>query len=255
MNLAMIQLVEMVHQFMWPFVRVSALLLTAPIFGATALNVRLRVAIGAALTILIFPTVEVPDIDPFTFAALTKMLHEIAVGALMGLTLQVVAAAVILSGQIVSGGMGLGMANMIDPNLGNVPTLANFLLVIGLLAFLSLGGHLVLISVLVDSYRFIPIGEGLFATNAISGFIDWSSQMFVGAVSLVLPVLLGLLMVNVCLGVISKASPSLNVFAVGFPALIPIGLVLMTLTLSFYYSRLELLWYDGFRYLQASLFA
>ena len=126
---------------------------------------------------------------------------------------------------------------------------------IGLLAFLSLGGHLVLISVLVDSYRFIPIGEGLFATNAISGFITWSSQMFIGAVALVLPVLLGLLMVNVCLGVISKASPSLNIFAVGFPALIPIGLVLVTLTLSFYYSRLETLWYDGFRYLQSSLFA
>ena len=151
--------------------------------------------------------------------------------------------------------MGLGMANMIDPNLGNVPTLANFLLVIGLLAFLSLGGHLVLISVLVDSYRFIPIGEGLFETNAITGFITWTSQMFIGAVALVLPVLLGLLMVNVCLGVISKASPSLNVFAVGFPALIPIGLVLVTLCLSFYYSRLEMLWYDGFRYLQSSLFA
>ena len=83
-----------------------------------------------------------------------------------------------------------------------------------------------LISVLVDSYRFIPIGEGLFQTNAIAGLITWSSQMFVGAVSLVLPVLLGLLMINVCLGVISKASPSLNIFAVGFPALIPIGLVL-----------------------------
>jgi len=79
--------------------------------------------------------------------------------------------------------------------------------------------------------------------------------MFIGAVALVLPVLLGLLMVNVCLGVISKASPSLNVFAVGFPALIPIGLVLVTLCLSFYYSRLEMLWYDGFRYLQSSLFA
>ena len=260
MNLAMIQLVDMVHQFMWPFIRVSALLITAPIFGAAALNVRMRVAIGAALTILIFQTVEVPDIDPFTFPAVAKIAHEIAaheiaVGALMGLTLQVVAAAVVLSGQVVSGGMGLGMANMIDPNLGNVPTLANFLLVIGLLAFLSLGGHLVLISVLVDSYRFIPIGEGLFATNAVSGFITWTSQMFIGAVALVLPVLLGLLMVNVCLGVISKASPSLNVFAVGFPALIPIGLVLVTLCLSFYYSRLEMLWYDGFRYLQSSLFA
>jgi flagellar biosynthetic protein FliR len=127
-------------------------------------------------------------------------------------------------------------------------------LIIGLLAFLSLGGHLVLISVLVDSYRFIPIGEGLLQTNAVAGFITWSSQMFIGAVSLVLPVLLGLLMINVCLGVISKASPSLNIFAVGFPALIPIGLVLLTLTLTFYYGRLETLWYDGFRFLQSSLF-
>ena len=78
--------------------------------------------------------------------------------------------------------------------------------------------------------------------------------MFIGAVTLVLPVLVALLMINVSLGVISRASPSLNIFAGGFPALIPVGLVLVTLTLTFYYTRLETLWYDSFRFLQQSLF-
>ena len=180
--------------------------------------------------------------------------HEVVVGGLMGLTLQIVSAAVILSGQMVSNGMGLGMANMIDPNLGNVPTLSNFFLVIALLAFLSLGGHLVLISVLVDSYSAVPIGNGMLSLVSIEGFLGWTSQMFIGAVTLVLPVLVALLMINVSLGVISRASPSLNIFAVGFPALIPVGLVLVTLTLTFYYTRLETLWYDSFRFLQQSLF-
>jgi len=254
MKLVIIEMMSLLHQFLWPFVRVSAMLLTAPIFGTTALNIRTRVAIGAVLTLLIFQQIDVPVIDPFSFPALTKMFHEVVVGGLMGLTLQIVSAAVILSGQMVSNGMGLGMANMIDPNLGNVPTLSNFFLVIALLAFLSLGGHLVLISVLVDSYSAVPIGNGMLSLVSIEGFLGWTSQMFIGAVTLVLPVLVALLMINVSLGVISRASPSLNIFAVGFPALIPVGLVLVTLTLTFYYTRLETLWYDSFRFLQQSLF-
>jgi flagellar biosynthetic protein FliR len=112
----------------------------------------------------------------------------------------------------------------------------------------------VLISVLVDSYSAVPIGNGMLSLVSIEGFLGWTSQMFIGAVTLVLPVLVALLMINVSLGVISRASPSLNIFAVGFPALIPVGLVLVTLTLTFYYTRLETLWYDSFRFLQQSLF-
>ena len=114
MKLVMIEMMSLLHQFLWPFVRVSAMLLTAPIFGTTALNIRTRVAIGAVLTLLIFQQIDVPVIDPFSFPALTKMFHEVVVGGLMGLTLQILSAAVILSGQMVSNGMGLGMANMIQ---------------------------------------------------------------------------------------------------------------------------------------------
>jgi flagellar biosynthetic protein FliR len=171
----------------------------------------------------------------------------------MGVTLQIVTAAIVLSGHAVSSSMGLGMANMMDPNLGNVPTLSQFLLIIGLLVFLALGGHLVLISVLVQSFTSIPIGTGLLGTNAITGFLTWSSQVFIGAVIMVLPIMLGLLMINGCLGVISRASPSLNVFAVGFPALIPIGFGMVLLSMVLIIGKMEGLWYLAFQTLNENM--
>jgi len=253
MNMLLPEIVNLLQNFMWPFVRVSVVLLAAPLFGMEAVNVRVRIAIGFVLTWMIFPLIEVPEIDPLSIFAIQFMLNEIIVGAMMGLTLQVVTAAIITSGQAVSSSMGLGMANMVDPNLGNVPTLSQFFMVISMLIFLALGGHLVIISILVQSFTSLPIGAGLANTNAIQGFLVWSSQIFIGALSLVLPIILGLLMVNVCLGVISRASPSLNVFAVGFPALIPLGFGMVIITMGFIASRMETLWFAGFQVLNENL--
>ena len=253
MNMLLPEIVNLLQNFMWPFVRVSVVLLAAPLFGMEAVNVRVRIAIGFVLTWMIFPLIEVPEIDPLSIFAIQFMLNEIIVGAMMGLTLQVVTAAIITSGQAVSSSMGLGMANMVDPNLGNVPTLSQFFMVVSMLIFLALGGHLVIISILVQSFTSLPIGAGLANTNAIQGFLVWSSQIFIGALSLVLPIILGLLMVNVCLGVISRASPSLNVFAVGFPALIPLGFGMVIITMGFIASRMESLWFAGFQVLNENL--
>ena len=253
MNMLLPEIVNLLQNFMWPFVRVSVVLLAAPLFGMEAVNVRVRIAIGFVLTWMIFPLIEVPEIDPLSIFAIQFMLNEIIVGAMMGLTLQVVTAAIITSGQAVSSSMGLGMANMVDPNLGNVPTLSQFFMVISMLIFLALGGHLVIISILVQSFTSLPIGAGLANTNAIQGFLVWSSQIFIGALSLVLPIILGLLMVNVCLGVISRASPSLNVLAVGFPALIPLGFGMVIITMGFIASRMESLWFAGFQVLNENL--
>lgn len=247
------EIVEMLQTFMWPFVRVSAVMMTAPIFSQRAVNLRVRIVMGFVLTWMIYPFIDVPQIDPFSVGALYGLFNEVTVGALMGVTLQIVTAAIVLSGHAVSSSMGLGMANMMDPNLGNVPTLSQFLLIIGLLVFLALGGHLVLISVLVQSFTSIPIGTGLLGTNAITGFLTWSSQVFMGAVIMVLPIMLGLLMINGCLGVISRASPSLNVFAVGFPALIPIGFGMVLLSMVLIIGKMEGLWYQAFQTLNENM--
>ena len=243
----------MLQTFMWPFVRVSAVMMTAPIFSQRALNLRVRIVTGFVLTWMIYPFIDIPQVVPFTVSAIYRLFNEVTVGALMGVTLQIVSAAIIVSGHAVSSSMGLGMANMMDPNLGNVPTLSQFLLIIGLLVFLALGGHLVLISVLVQSFMSIPVGSGLLNTNAIQGLLTWSSQIFIGAVIMVLPVMLGLLMINGCLGVISRASPSLNVFAVGFPALIPIGFCMVLLSIVIVISKMEGLWFQAFQTLNENM--
>ena len=193
-----------------------------------------------------FPLVDVPEIDPFSFGAITGVLHEVFVGGLMGLTLQVVIAALVVGGQVIAGSMGLSMANMIDPNLGNVPTLSQFFLIIGTLLFMSLGGHLVILSVLYSSFELLPIASGRFNTDMILSLMTWSSQIFISAVVIAFPIMIGLLLVNALLGLVSRAAPSLNVFAIGFPALIPVGLIMLLLTMGIWFEQVENLWFRGF---------
>ena len=239
-------IVQLLNQFLWPLVRVSALLLAGPFFSLAAVNLRVRVAIILVLTWMIYPLVDVPDINPLSFSAVTGIFHEVLVGGLMGLTLQIVIAALVVAGQAIAGSMGLSMANMIDPNLGNVPSLSQFFLIIGTLLFLSLGGHLVMISVLYSSFELVPIASGGFNTEMIISLVRWSSEIFIGAVVIAFPITIGLLLVNALLGLVSRAAPSLNVFAIGFPALIPLGLGMLLLTMTIWFEQVENLWFVGF---------
>ena len=246
MVLLVADIIQLLNQFLWPLVRVSTLLLAGPFFSLAAVNLRVRIAIILVLTWMIYPLVDVPDIDPFSFSAVTGIFHEVLVGGLMGLTLQIVIAALVVAGQAIAGSMGLSMANMIDPNLGNVPSLAQFFLIIGTLLFLSLGGHLVMISVLYSSFELLPIASGGFNTDMILSLLTWSSELFVGAVVIAFPIMIGLLLVNALLGLVSRAAPSLNVFAIGFPALIPLGLGMLLLTMTIWFEQVENLWFVGF---------
>jgi len=246
MTLLFADVIQLLGQFLWPLVRISAFLLAGPFFSLAAVNLRVRLALVLILTWLIYPLVEIPDIDPFSFNAVTGIFHEVMVGGIMGLTLQIVIAALVVAGQAIAGSMGLSMANMIDPNLGNVPSLSQFFLIIGTLLFLSLGGHLIMISVLYSSFELIPIASGGFSTEMILSLLTWSSQIFTGAVVIAFPIMIGLLLVNSLLGLVSRAAPSLNVFAIGFPALIPLGLGMLLLTMTIWFEQVENLWFIGF---------
>lgn len=246
MTLLVSELVGIFSQFVWPLIRISAVLLTGPFFSLAAVSYRIRIAMVLVLTWIMFPLVDVPEIDPLSFGAITGVLHEVFVGGLMGLTLQVVIAALVVGGQVIAGSMGLSMANMIDPNLGNVPTLSQFFLIIGTLLFMSLGGHLVILSLLYSSFELLPIASGRFNTDMILSLMTWSSQIFISAVVIAFPIMIGLLLVNALLGLVSRAAPSLNVFAIGFPALIPVGLIMLLLTMGIWFEQVENLWFRGF---------
>ena len=250
MNLLTGDIVEKFYTFLWPLTRIAAALMTVPILSVDAANARVRLMLALALTLLIFPMFTWPIIDPISSLGITTMFNQVGIGVMMGLTLQVITAAMIVAGQAISSAMGLSMSNLLDPNLGNVPVLSQFLIILSTLIFLGTGGHLMLISILLDSFTLIPVGQSLLSLAAIGQLLAWSSMMFLGAVLIGLPVLVTLLVVNIGLGVMTRAAPSLNIFVVGLPATILAGFMILLLSMGSIGSRIQWLWLQGFAHVR-----
>ena len=158
MNLILDDVVQILATGLIPLLRISALLLAAPLVSLRVVSIRIRVALAVVLTIFIYPTLDLPVIDPVSAAGLMLIVRELLVGLLFAVVLQVVNAALVVAGQTLSMSMGLGMAQTVDPNIGRVPVLASFLVVLSTLIFLSIGGHLILIELILMSFQVMPIG-------------------------------------------------------------------------------------------------
>jgi flagellar biosynthetic protein FliR len=245
MNIAAIDIVERFYAFMWPMLRISALLLAAPVFSLSALTVRIRVLLALALSVMVYPLFTWPDIDPLSPTGLLEIGNQLLIGVFMGLALQIVTAAVVVAGQTISNSMGLSMASLIDPNLGNVPVIAQFLLILSTLIFVSLGGHAMLLALILESFATLPVGSSLFGPQAYAQLVSWSSMIFLGALLTALPVMVTLLFISIGLGVVTRAAPSLNIFSVGLPATIVVGFVVLLLSLANIGSRIQWLWLQG----------
>jgi len=246
MNLLAADIVERFYTFLWPMLRVSALLLAAPVFSLRALNLRIRVLLALSLTWMVYPLHQWPRIDPVSAAGIVEIFNQLAIGLLMGMTLQVVTASLLVCGQSISNAMGLSMANMLDPNLGNVPVIAEFLLILSTLIFVGLGGHAMLLGLVVESFSSMPIGSPLISYEAWAHLVGWSSMIFMGAILTAMPVMVTLLFINIGLGVATRAAPSLNIFSVGFPAMIVAGFAVLMLSLPSIAGRIQWLWLQGF---------
>jgi flagellar biosynthetic protein FliR len=246
MNFLAADIVERFYTFLWPMLRISALMITAPIFSLSAFNTRMRILVALVLAWLVYPLYTWPVIDPTSAQGLLEVFNQIMIGATMGLILQIVVAAVVVAGQSIAAAMGLSMANMIDPNMGNVPVISQLLIVMSTLIFVGFGGHAILLGLILESFNTLPIGTDILNQAVYGRVLQWSSMMFLGAVLMALPVMVSLLFINVGLGIVTRAAPSLNIFAVGFPAMIMAGLVILIISLDSIGGRIEWLWVQGF---------
>ncbi len=246
MTLLTADIIAMFYTVIWPLTRITAALMTMPFLSVEAANARIRLTLAVALTALVMPMFEWPVIDPLTGHGLITLVNEIAIGIFIGLTLQIVTSALLLAGQYISSSMGLSIATLIDPTFGNVPTIAQFLIILGALIFFALGGHLIMISVLVDSFSLLPVGKPILDLQSIRNLLQWSSMMFLGALLIALPVMAALILINIGMGVVTRAAPSLNIFVVGFPAMIFAGFLLIFVSMGVTGNRIELLWLQGF---------
>jgi len=245
MNIELATLMDHFYKLMWPMLRISAMLMTAPIFSLNALNLRIRILFGLALTVMVYPLHDWPVIDPLSGNGLLEVANQITLGVLMGLTLQVVVAAVLVAGQTISNSVGLSMATLIDPNSGNVPVLSQFLIVMATLIFIGLGGHALLIGMVMESFNTMPVGKSLLSPSAWTALAAWSSMIFLGALLTALPVVVTMLFINIGLGITTRAAPALNIFSVGFPALLLAGFAVMMMSLPSMGSRIQWLWLQG----------
>ena len=246
MDILVSEVVQRFYTLLWPMIRVSAFLLASPFFSLRAVSVRIRILLAALLTLMVYPLVDWPIIDPYSAAGLREIFNQVLIGTLMGMLLQIVNAALVVGGQAVSGAMGLGMANMVDPNMGNVPVLSQFFLVCSTLIFMGMGGHVLVISLVLESFKALPIGQMLAPDMLMAVLLQWSAMIFLGALLLALPIMVSLLFVNIGVGVITRAAPALNIFAVGFPAMILVGMVLLATSMSSIGFRIQWLWRESF---------
>lgn len=250
MNVLAADIIERFYTLMWPMLRISALMLAAPVLSQHAFNLRMRILLALALTWMIYPLHKWPLLDPTSAQGLVEVFNQLMIGAMMGLILQIVVAAVVLAGQNIATAMGLSMANMLDPNMGTVPVVSQFLTVMSTLIFVGFGGHALLLGLVSDSFHTLPIGQSLLSQDNYARVLRWSSMMFLGSLLMALPVMISLLFINVGLGVVTRAAPSLNIFAVGFPAMTLGGFLILIVSMQSIGGRIEWLWMQGFTVLR-----
>lgn len=227
------QLNQWLADFFWPLVRIAAMLMAAPIFSIRQIPVRFRMMLAALITILVQPALPPsPVVEVMSTDGLLILLQQIAIGAALGFMMQMSFNALIFGGQVMAYSMGLGFANMMDPANGvQVPVVAQFWLILAMLAFLMMNGHLVLISAVVDTFAVLPVATDGITRAGLWELLGWASRMFAAGLLMAMPVIVSLLLINIGMGVVSRAAPQLNIFAIGFPITLMMGFVLIWVTL------------------------
>ncbi len=233
LNLSEEQIIRQVALFIWPLMRISAMFVSVPLFSIKSVPARVRLILSVVITLVVMPLLPpLPAVDMFSYSGFMMAITQIMIGLTTGFILQLVFASVVFAGQSIALSMGLGFSMMVDPQSGQqMPVIAQFYTVTTTLIFISLDGHLVLIQMLLDSFRTLPIGIEGIDKAGIWSILAWSSRMFAGGLLLAMPVIASLLLVNIIFGVAARSAPQLQIFSVGFPVTLMLGMMLVWKTL------------------------
>jgi flagellar biosynthetic protein FliR len=209
------------------FIRISAILVSAPLFGSKNVPLQMKVGLSCALTIAVLPVIGFREVYLTGVPSLVSaMLGEILIGIIIGFTARLIFAAVQLAGQLVGFQMGFGIVNVMDPQTSTqVAIIAQFQNIITLLVFLALDAHYWFILSIAKSFELIPPLGFCFTDSLMEAIVRLSCDMFVVAAKLAAPIIAALLFTSMALGLIARTVPQMNIFIVGFPLKIAIGLL------------------------------
>jgi flagellar biosynthetic protein FliR len=212
---------------LFTMVRVGAAFMAAPVFGAVAVPLNVRILLTAAVSILSMQAapVAVPS-ELFVLTTILAVAAEALVGLALGFILQIAFAAPLVASEVIGVSMGLSFATAINPQTGqSTPALGQFLTVLLTLLFLAVDGHLVLVELIVRSYELLPPGGAWLAPGRLMNIVLFGGYAFLAGLLLALPVGFLLLCLNIVVGMLSRSAPALNLFAIGIPASLAMGVL------------------------------
>lgn len=221
--------------------RIGAFMAAGPILGATFITGPVRAGLALMIALMLRPMIEVaPDFDPLSPIMLVLIAQEILFGAVMAFVVQLLFQMFVLAGQALAMQAGLGFANAVDPSNGvSVPVVSQFYLMLVTLLWMAVGGHLVMLEVLVESFQIQPIGQIRALEAAFLLVPQLGAWMFAGGLLIALPGVAAMLIVNFAFGIMTRSAPQLNIFALGFPFTLLCGLIAMYIGLDGFLPRFE----------------
>ena len=209
--------------------RIGAFLIASPFFGGSSVPIQVRIIMAVLLGVSVASNVSVPTLQSFdAMTGVQVVLTELMIGIGSGLILTIWFSAALLAGEKIAASSGLGFAAQVDPDSGGqTPVVSKIFSLFLTVLFLSWNGHILVLQAILDTYQFMPVGNVPNLKALITGGLSAAGSMFAAATIIMLPVTGFLVAINLAVGVISRSSPQMNLFAVGFPISMIVVFVLL----------------------------
>ncbi|QJB68028.1 flagellar biosynthetic protein FliR [Parasphingorhabdus halotolerans] len=223
------------QMWMWlmAMIRPGAAMVVAPIFGAANIPIQIRIILAFMIGMVATNSVafDLPSETAISLGNSLFVMGEVVTGLAIGFALQLGYSSVLIAGETISNAMGLGFASMSDPQTGqSTPVIGQFLTIFATLLLLAIDGHLLLIATIVKSYAALPPGFAMMGPDMLYSMVQFGGTLFSMGLLIALPVGGALILVQLMMGFLARTAPALNLFAVGIPVTITVGLVALAVT-------------------------
>ncbi|WP_371371247.1 flagellar biosynthetic protein FliR [Sporomusa aerivorans] len=228
--------------FLLIFARISGIFSTAPIFGGRNVPLMAKAGLALILSYILLPMIsQTPQSIPEALLSYVAIvIGEFLIGLIMGFACSFIFHGIQMAGALLDTQIGFGMVNVFDPQFGQqVPLVGNFKYILAILVFLISNSHHLFLSAMFYSFKSIPLTQGVFRPGMADIIVDMVISIFIIAFKISLPVLVSLLLTDVALGILARSMPQMNIFVVGVPGKIIVGIFVLSLALPFYIAFLE----------------
>jgi flagellar biosynthetic protein FliR len=239
---------DLLLSFVLVFFRVTGIIFSAPMFSSQLIPSNVRILVALVLSIVVYSTIEpigLTNASPLLLILL--ILKEVLLGVVTGMMAQLLFTGVQIAGEIAGFQMGFSMVNSFDPSMNmQLSIISQYKNIAMLLFFVALGGHLLVIGAMAQSFKLVPLGVFVFEPEGFLYIVKMLSASFRTALQIVAPIFVTMLCTHMVMGILGRLVPQLNLMIVGFPLQIGVGLTILSLTLNYFYIAFEKLLHEYF---------